>query len=150
MQSPTLYLAADHRGFSLKERVKEHARSRGLEVIDLTPERVEGDDYTAVAELLAKRIAGLSDVRGILSCGSGTGIAIAANRFKGIRAAVGIAADQVAVSRNDDDANVLVLAADFVIDQDAFAMADALTDTPFEEEEERYVRRRDALDQLGS
>jgi len=149
MESVVLYFASDHRGFDLKRQAMEHASGRGVETVDLTPARVEGDDYPAAAELLAKRIAGLTGARGFLACGSGTGIAIAANRFKGIRAACGLGAEQVAASRRDDDVNVLVIGADYAEEDAVRAMLDAFLDTAFDDQE-RHVRRLEALDLLGA
>lgn len=144
-----LYLAADHRGYGLKEEAESYARERGLDVVDVTPSLVEGDDYPDIAAKLVDAMRGADGARGILACGSGTGMAIAANRFEGIRAVLGMNPTHVAVSRHDDDVNVLVLSADFSDPTGIRGMIDALVDAPFASQEERYVRRRDALDQLG-
>ncbi len=146
----TLYLAADHRGYAIKEEAEAYARGRDLNVIDVTHTFVDGDDYPEIAAKLVEAMGTGPEARGILACGSGTGIAIAANRFKGIRAVLGMNPSHVAVSRNDDDINVLVLAADFSDPEGIKGMVDALVDTRFAEEEARYVRRRDALDKLGA
>lgn len=146
---PTVYLAADHRGHAAKERVQEHLVARGVVAVDLTPRLEEGDDYPRVAATLVAALREAEGARGILACGSGAGIAIAANRFKGIRAAVGLGGAHVAAARHDDDINVLVIAADFAPDGSLEAMADAFVDTPFAPEE-RYVRRIQELDELGA
>lgn len=146
----TVYLAADHRGYSVKERLEAYLAERGVTTVDLTPSFTAGDDYPVIAAGLVAAMRKSPDARGILSCGSGAGIAIAANRFRGIRAAVGLGASHVAIARHDDDINVLVIAADFAEDHAVRAMADALVDAPFASGEARFVRRIAELDELGS
>lgn len=143
-----IYLAADHRGHALKESVEKYLKERGVSTDDLTPELITGDDYPVVAELLVDKVLGAQGARGILVCGSGAGIAIAANRCKGIRAAVGLGPTHVAAARHDDDINVLVLAADFTDAHEVHGMVDAFIDAPFAAHEERFVRRIQELDQL--
>lgn len=145
----TLYLAADHRGHELKERIQAYLDERGIVAVDLTPRFQEGDDYPRVAAVLVGALREAAEARGILACGSGAGIAIAANRFKGIRAAVGMSPAQVTAARHDDDVNVLVLASDFTKEEDLRAMVDAFEDTAFQPEE-RYARRIQELDELGA
>lgn len=145
----TLYLAADHRGHELKERVQAYLDERSIVAVDLTPRMQEGDDYPRVAAVLVGALREATEARGVLICGSGAGIAIAANRFRGIRAAVGLNAKHVAAVRHDDDVNVLVLASDFTSDEDMRAMIDAFEDTAFGTEE-RYQRRIQELDEIGA
>jgi len=117
-----LYLAADHAGFALKDRIKASLTKQGIKITDLTPVFKDGDDYPLVAQMLTKAIASASpqvrlsvvrgtryEVRGLLFCGSGVGVCIAANRRKGIRAAVGHAPDEVKLAREHNDINVLCL-----------------------------------------
>lgn len=145
----TVYLAADHRGHGLKESAEAYLRERGVKVLDLTPELKPGDDYPLVAKTLVTRMLNEPNARGLLACGSGAGIAIAANRFKGIRAAIGLSPKHVEAARNDDDLNVLVLAADFVNDSEIRAMLDAFVDAPYSAKEQRHARRITELDELG-
>lgn len=147
--APTVYLAADHRGHELKEKAQAYLDERGITAVDLTPRLQEGDDYPRVAAVLVSALREASESRGILACGSGAGIAIAANRFKGIRAAVGLGAEQLRAARNDDDVNVLVLAADFTDEAQLRALIDAFEDTPFMPDE-RHVRRIQELEELGA
>lgn len=147
--SPTLYLAADHRGHELKERVQAYLDERGIVAVDLTPRLQEGDDYPRVASVLVGALREASEARGILVCGSGAGMAIAANRFKGIRAALGMNAAHVTAARHDDDINVLVIASDFTDEAALRPMVDAFEDTAFQAEE-RYQRRVQELDELGA
>ena len=145
----TVFLAADHRGHALKETAEAYLTKRGVKVVDLTPRFSPDDDYPLVAKALAEEVLASKDARGLLACGSGAGIAIAANRFKGIRAAIGLGPTHVLAARHDDDLNVLVLAADFVDDGEVRGMLDAFVDAPFAKDEERFVRRIEELDQLG-
>ncbi len=145
-----IYLAADHRGHALKERIEAYLADRGVTTVDLSPRYTDGDDYPMVAASLVAALRESKSGRGILACGSGAGIAIAANRFKGVRAAVGLSGAHVAVARRDDDINVLVLAADFIQDDESRAMVDAFIDAPFDADEQRFARRIKELDELGS
>ncbi len=147
--APTVYLAADHRGHALKEKAQAHLDERGIVAVDLTPRLQEGDDYPRVAAVLVGALREAAEARGILACGSGAGITIAANRFKGIRAAMALSPEQVRAARNDDDINVLVLAADFMSEEEMKALIDAFEDTPFAGEE-RHVRRIKELEELGA
>lgn len=145
----TLYLAADHRGHALKERVQAYLDERSIVAVDLTPRLQEGDDYPRVAAVLVGALREATEARGVLVCGSGAGIAMAANRFRGIRAAVGMSAKHVAAVRHDDDVNVLVIASDFTTEEEMRAMIDAFEDTAFGTEE-RYRRRIQELDEIGA
>lgn len=103
----TLYLAADHAGFALKDRLKAHLSREGHKVLDLTPVFEEGDDYPSVAKRLTNKLSKTG--RGILFCGSGVGVCIAANRTKGIRAAMGHSPEEIKLAREHNDINVLCL-----------------------------------------
>ncbi len=105
--SMTIYLAADHAGFALKDRLKAQLTRLENKVVDLTPIFKNGDDYPGVAKKLIDKIS--KSGRGILFCGSGVGVCIAANRVKGIRAAVGHSTEEVKLARQHDDINVLCL-----------------------------------------
>ncbi|MDD5437633.1 MAG: RpiB/LacA/LacB family sugar-phosphate isomerase [Patescibacteria group bacterium] len=103
----TIYLAADHAGFALKDRLKAHLSRLGNKLVDLTPIFKDGDDYPGVAKKLTGKLSKAG--RGILFCGSGVGVCIAANRAKGIRAAVGHSTEEVKQAREHNDINVLCL-----------------------------------------
>ena len=111
----TILLGADHAGYKLKEHLKTVLERRGYPVKDLTPKLKAGDDYPIVAKKLAKLIA-TSHKRqaphfGVLVCGSGLGMDIAANRTKGVRAVVVRDVKEAKLSREHNQANVLVLGA---------------------------------------
>lgn len=108
-----LYLGADHAGFDLKERLKRHLERRGFPIADLSPKRVAKDNYPKVAKQVAKRIAQSSKLQapsfGVLVCGTGLGMDIAANRTKKVRAVAVRSVKEAELSREHNHANVLVL-----------------------------------------
>src|SRR3989344_1851366 len=138
----TIYLGADHRGFELKEKLKEWLKDHGYAVEDLGAHKLEPeDDYPDYAIAVAHKVAEAPDEnRGILLCGSGVGMDIAANRVNGIRAALSFNAAVAKQSREHEDANVLVLAADWLAPDDAGEILKTFLETPFSGEE-RHVRR---------
>ena len=143
-----IYIASDHAGFELKGKLVEHLRSRGREVEDCGPERLEPtDDYPDYIEPCVKKVLGVAGSRGIVIGASGTGEAIDANRSKGIRAVLYYGGPQeiIKLSREDNDANVLSLGAKFVNEHEAKAVVDLWLTTPFSGEE-RHVRRIKKLD----
>lgn len=138
----TIYLGADHRGFALKERIKE-ALAGAYAVEDLGAARMTpDDDYPDYARAVAEKVAeSPSDRRGIVVCGSGFGVDIAANKFAGVRAALAVSPKHIAEGRHDDDVNVLALAADFIDPDDALKIVDAFLTTPFDDKDARFGRR---------
>ena len=114
--SVKVYIGADHRGYKLKEALKIYLKELNFEVEDLGAlELIPDDDYPDYALLVAKKVAeDPENNRGILICGSGVGVDVVANKFKGVRSALGFDTKQAQMSRNDDNANVLSLSADFI------------------------------------
>jgi len=137
-----IYIGADHRGFQLKETLKKSLKDQGYEVIDIGNDHYdENDDYPDFAALVAQVISQDSvSRRGILICGSGVGMDIVANKFKDIRSALVSSPDQAYLSRNDDDTNVLCLAADFLDQEQAQKILSIWLATPFSGKE-IYQRR---------
>ena len=105
----TIIVGSDHAGFDLKERVKEWLADRGLEVEDVGPASPEQVDYPDFAHRVADAVASGRRARGVLVCGTGIGVSIAANRHPGVRAAVAWSEDTARLSREHNDANVLAL-----------------------------------------
>jgi len=103
-----IILAADHGGFELKEKLKEVLRENELSFDDLSPELVPGDDYPDVAFKAAKKVA-RQKARGVLICGTGIGMCMAANKVKGVRAAMAYDEASARLSRQHNDANILCL-----------------------------------------
>lgn len=110
-----IFLGADHAGYRLKEHLKTVLERRGFPIKDLSPTFVAGDDYPVVAKKLAKLVATSHKPQaprfGILVCGSGLGMDIAANRTKGVRAVVVRDVKEAKLSREHNGSNVLVLGA---------------------------------------
>lgn len=142
-----IYIAADHRGFNLKNELVSYLKERHFEVFDLGASSYDvDDDYPIFAQKLAKEVVKEKDNRGIILCGSGVGVDIAANKFDGIRASIGHVVEQVVAGRRDDDMNVLVLAADFIDIEKSKAIVDAFLKTEYERNEKRERR----LDEIAS
>lgn len=147
-----LYLGADHNGFDYKTELMEQLRADGHEVIDCGDlERDQNDDFPQFAGKVVTQLLGdgSPDARGILVCGSGQGVAMAANRFKGIRAALCWNQDEARSSRNDDDSNVLCLSAKYIDIDSTMAIVNTWLSTPFAAAP-RFIRRLKELDELGS
>jgi ribose 5-phosphate isomerase B len=147
-----IYVGADHNGFHLKASLVRYLRSAGYDIKDegdetLNPE----DDYPIFAAKVVNAM--LHDTsenpRGILICGSGQGMAIAANRYKGIRACLGFDTESVKSARNDDDCNILCLPAKILITDDATLIVETFLNTPFAGAP-RFVRRNRELDEMIS
>jgi ribose 5-phosphate isomerase B len=124
-------LGADHAGYELKDKIKQHLQTLGLEIRDegtLTADSVDYPDYAlAVAHDVSQRRADL----GILVCGSGIGMAITANKVNGIRAANVSTEYEAQMSREHNNANILALGARVLSAEDAFRIVDKWLATPF-------------------
>lgn len=103
-----IYISADHKGFKLKQNIVKKINI----LIDLKKSSKKNDDYPLIAKTLCKKLK--KEDKGILICGSGIGMSIAANKFKNIRAALCHNLKDAKSSRNDEDSNVLCLSADFL------------------------------------
>jgi len=135
-----VYIGADHRGFYLKEKIKEWLMAWEYECRDLGAESYDqNDDYPDIAFKVGGKVVA-DNGKGVLICGSGVGVCVAANKMKGIRAGVCLTERQVFSGRNDDDMNILCLNADIVAEEENQAILKAFLETPFGSEE-RYVRR---------
>jgi ribose 5-phosphate isomerase B len=125
-------LGADHAGYALKERLKGYLTARGHEVLDLGTTSAESTDYPPYAFRVAETVRDGGADRGILVCDSGNGIAIAANKVEGARAAIAVNPEHAALSRRHNDANILVLGA-LILARDAEeATLDAWLTSEFE------------------
>lgn len=146
-----IYIGADHRGFQLKESLKNYLKGSGYEVVDVGNDKyVAGDDYPDFAALAAKKVSlDPENSRGILICGSGVGVDVAANKFKNVRSALAFNAEQAAASRSDDNANVLSLAADYLDEDSAKKILSVWLATNFSGEERHQRRLRKIEDIEG-
>jgi ribose 5-phosphate isomerase B len=149
-----IYLGADHLGFHLKNKVFAYLTKRGYDVVDVGNKELDpGDDFPQFAAAAAlKLIDKESDTdRAILICGGGQGMAIAANRFRGVRAIVATTSEDARYGRNDNDANVLSLPAR-ILDNDDDQYWQDIVDTFLATEfagAARFVRRNRELDELN-
>jgi ribose 5-phosphate isomerase B len=124
-------LGADHAGVSLKDAVRALLESRGIAVQDLGANGADSVDYPDFAASVARQVtAGSADV-GILVCGTGIGMAIAANKFDGIRAANVGDVESARLSREHNDANVLTLGARRTAPEAALQIVSTFLETPF-------------------
>ncbi|MDE5578643.1 MAG: ribose 5-phosphate isomerase B [Alistipes sp.] len=125
-------IACDHAGYEMKEFLVGYLDAMGCEVLDFgthSPERVDYSDY---GHALAAAIEGGELERGIGLCGSGEGMAMTLNKHQGIRAGLCWNTEVATLIRQHNDANVIVLPARFVTNDEAVAMLDAFLNTPFE------------------
>ncbi len=147
-----IYLGADHRGYDLKEKIKSWLSDLGHEYKDCGASALnKDDDYTDFANIVAVSVAkdlSLGEPsRGILICGSGIGVAVAANKTSGIRAGTAMAVEQIRASVNDEDLNVLAISADYTKEEDVKNIVETFLDTKFSGEE-RHVRRLNKIREL--
>lgn len=106
-----VYIGADHAGFPLKETLRESMRAAGHEVIDLGTFSEESVDYPDLAREVGEKVRENADTRGVLVCGTGIGVAIAANKLKGIRAANVHDVNEATLSRQHNNANIVTVGA---------------------------------------
>ncbi|MBK9275171.1 MAG: ribose 5-phosphate isomerase B [Flavobacteriales bacterium] len=125
-------VGSDHAGLDLKHAVKEHLRARGVEVTDKGTHVRESVDYPDHAHAVAAAVAAHQAELGILICGSGNGVAITANKHRGVRAALAWLPELGRLAREHNDANVLALPARFISVEQALAVVDAFLDARFE------------------
>jgi ribose 5-phosphate isomerase B len=124
-------VGADHAGFSLKEDLKAWLTARGHRVLDVGTDSAQAVDYPDYAALVAAAVSSGSAVRGVLVCGSGIGMEIAANKVAGVRAACCADPDAARLSREHNNANVLTLGARVVGRDAALAIVDTWLRTDF-------------------
>lgn len=127
-----LAIASDHAGVELKTALKSTLETQGHEVLDLGTNSDASVDYPDFADALAGAIKEGKAAMGVLICGSGIGISIAANRYKHIRAALCHSAEAAILSRQHNNANVLVLGARFISEEAAKEIAEAFFSSEFE------------------
>ena len=132
MENKRIIMGSDHAGYNLKLKVKAHLESRGFEVTDVGTNTPESCNYTVYADALCQAIAAGEADLGILVCGTGIGMSIAANKHKGIRAACCENTFSARMTRMHNDANVLCFGERVIGYGLACDMVDLFVDTPFE------------------
>ena len=137
-------IGADHAGYQLKNELRDVLRGSGHDVCDFGTDSSESTDYPDYALRVAQAVASGAVERGLLVCGSGAGMAIAANKVRGVRAALGASAEQVHLTRAHNDANILTLGARFTDPVQARELVRTFLETAFEDadnERGRHARR---------
>lgn len=145
-----IFIGADHNGYDLKQKVTDYLRKQGIDVVDEgDSERDPDDDFPVFAQRVVADMLGTqdSDPKGILICGSGQGMMMAANRFKGIRAGLGWSVEAARSIKNDEDANVLALPSEVLKGDEWKDVIDTWLSTPFASAP-RFKRRNKQLDEF--
>jgi len=133
LSSERIFVGADHAGFALKGRLVEELRRLGYEPVDVGPAALDpADDFPDYAKPVAEAVSRGAARRGVLTCGTGLGMAYTANRYPGVRAAVAWAPEIAELARRHNDANVLVLPARFVSEAEGLEILHRWLDTGFE------------------
>ena len=133
-------IGSDHGGYELKEAVKKHLTEAGYEILDCGCDSKESCDYPVYGKAVARKVQSGEAEKGILICGTGIGISITANKFKGIRAALCSDCFSAQATREHNDANILAMGARVVGEGLALKIVDTFLNTPFSEGE-RHKRR---------
>ena len=138
-------LGADHGGYQLKETIKKHLEKRGIAYRDFGTNSTESVDYAPIAAEAARAVASGACEQGILCCGTGIGISIAANKVKGIRAACCSNYFGAKYTRLHNDANMLAMGAGIIGKNLALGIVETFLGTPFSGEE-KHARRVKAIE----
>ncbi len=139
-------IASDHGGFALKETIKEYLRERGDKIVDLGTTSEESVDYPIYGKACGEAVASGKAERGIVICGTGIGISIAANKVKGVRCGLCTSVEMAELTRQHNNANVLALGGRITETQLALEIVKTFLDTEFEGG--RHKRRTDMLDEM--
>lgn len=139
-------IGSDHGGYQLKQEVIEHLKARGIQYIDCGSHSEESCDYPVYARKVADTILSKEAQLGILICGTGIGISIAANKIKGIRAALCHDTFSAKATKSHNDANILAMGARVIGAGLALEIVDAFLDTPFSNDE-RHIRRINLIEE---
>ena len=139
-------IASDHGGFQLKKQVREHLVERGYKVVDLGTDSEESVAYPLFGKACAEAVASHKADLGVVCCGTGIGISIAANKVKGIRCGLCTSVEMATLTKQHNNANMLALGGRTTDPALAIEIVDAWLDTEFEGG--RHQRRVDMLDEM--
>ncbi|HNW35039.1 MAG TPA: ribose 5-phosphate isomerase B [Candidatus Ozemobacteraceae bacterium] len=139
-----IYAGSDHAGLPLKHRLIQHLNKLGHEVVDLGTDSEASCDYSDYAHAVAEKVAAEADTLGLLTCGSGIGMSIAANRHHGVRAALCHNSLEASLARQHNNANVLVLGGRIIGDELAIDILNTFLKAAFEGG--RHARRVDKIE----
>jgi ribose 5-phosphate isomerase B len=140
-------IGSDHRGFELKERIKEYLSQRKNKVLDFGTDSNASVDYPDFAKRVGESVAKGESKYGIVICGSGVGVSIAANKVRGVRAVNATNRDMAEMSRKHNNANVICFGADFIDFDTAVKYWEIFADTDFEGGE-RHNRRIEKINKI--
>lgn len=145
----TIFIGADHRGFELKNKLVEYLQQKNIRVEDMGNYEYDAeDDNPDFAQKVAEAVLqNPESFRGIVICGSGVGVTIAANRFKGIRCVLGFDKQQVQHSRENDHTNVLALPSEYLTEDQAKEFINTFLATE-PVMKDKYLRRAKKLDEV--
>jgi len=143
-----IHIGSDHAGYEVKEKLKAHLAEKGLACVDCGTSNTESTDYPDYAAEVARRVAADRESRGVLVCGTGIGMSMAANKVAGVRAAVVHDEFTARMARAHNNANVLCLGARVVDGETAAHLVDIFLETPFEGG--RHSRRVEKIDRLNA
>jgi ribose 5-phosphate isomerase B len=146
-----VFIGSDHNGFNEKQALIAHLKNKGVDAVDLGDKVLDpNDDFPVYAQAVVQALIESKDSedKGILLCGSGQGMVMAANRFKGIRAGIVWDNEEAKMVRNDDDANVLCIPARILNSNQTINITDTWLNTPFSGAP-RFVRRIKEIDRMG-
>ncbi len=141
-------LGCDHGGINLKKAIIDYLDKNNIEYMDFGCYSEDSVDYPIYAYKVANAVAKGGFEKGILCCGTGIGISIAANKVKGIRAAVVSNEFGAEMTRRHNDANILCMGGRVTTEADAVKFADIFLNTPFSSDEERHTRRVQMLSDI--
>lgn len=139
-------VASDHGGFLLKEEVKRHLKERGIEVLDLGTDSEESVDYPVYGKACGEAVVSKEADLGVVVCGTGIGISMAANKVKGVRCGLCTSVEMARLTKQHNNANILALGGRTTDPALAMEIVDVWLDTEFEGR--RHQRRTDMLDQM--
>ncbi|MBI3981029.1 RpiB/LacA/LacB family sugar-phosphate isomerase [Candidatus Microgenomates bacterium] len=143
-----LYLGSDHRGFALKEEIKKFLSKKNILYQDLGNKILDPeDDFVDFASLVAQKVQTEKEARGIVICGSGVGVCIAANKYKNIRCGIATTKEMVHSAREHDDINILALSADILSVEQVQEIVEEFLNTPFSSAE-KYSRRIEKINKI--
>jgi ribose 5-phosphate isomerase B len=132
MNTITIAIGCDHAGFTMKSELLEVLREKGFQILDFGTHGTDSVDYPDLVHPVAKAILNGNAYMGIIMCGSGNGVAITANKYKGIRAALCWNEEIASLARLHNDANILALPVRFINLAQLHSIVDQFLNTPFE------------------
>ena len=139
-------IGADHGGYKLKEEIKKYLEEKGIEYLDVGTYSEERTDYPIFAEKVAKEVVDGNCEKGIIACRSGAGVAMVANKFRGIRAASIHGEVEAKFAKADDDINVITLGGDYITTNEAICIIRNWLATEFKGG--RYQERLHMLEEI--